>query len=86
MALGVDSTGLRLCGAGEWSAEKRATKRRRSWRKLHLATDSGTGHIIASVLTDKGADCGCQVCPRLDRIGSAVASTTADAAFDRGDV
>ena len=28
----VDSTGLRLCGPGEWLAEKHGTRRRRSWR------------------------------------------------------
>jgi len=30
----VDSTGLKLVGAGEWLAEKHGTKIRRSWRKL----------------------------------------------------
>ena len=30
----VDSTGLKLCGAGEWLIEKHGTKTRRSWRKL----------------------------------------------------
>src|SRR5580693_9822313 len=30
----VDSTGLKLCGAGEWLLEKHGTKTRRSWRKL----------------------------------------------------
>ena len=30
----MDSTGLRLCGAGEWLLEKHGTKVRRSWRKL----------------------------------------------------
>jgi hypothetical protein len=32
----VDSTGLKLCGAGEWLVEKHGTKKRRAWRKLHL--------------------------------------------------
>src|SRR4051794_17493987 len=32
----VDSTGLKLCGPGEWLVEKHGTKTRRSWRKLHL--------------------------------------------------
>ena len=27
----VDSTGLRLCGPGEWLIEKHGTRRRRSW-------------------------------------------------------
>jgi hypothetical protein len=28
----VNSTGLRLCGAGEWLTEKHGTKRRRAWK------------------------------------------------------
>jgi hypothetical protein len=28
----VDSTGLQLCGAGEWLTEKHGTKRRRAWK------------------------------------------------------
>jgi len=47
----VDSTGLKLCGAGEWLLEKRGTKTRRSWRKLHIGMDAGTGEIIAPELT-----------------------------------
>jgi len=36
MHLLVDSTGLKLCGKGEWLGEKHGTKTRRSWRTLHL--------------------------------------------------
>src|ERR1700744_4143443 len=35
MHLLVDSTGLKLSGAGEWLVEKHGTSQRRSWRKLH---------------------------------------------------
>jgi hypothetical protein len=82
----VDSTGLKLCGPGEWLVEKHGTKRRRSWRKLHLATDADTGHLVASVLTDKDADDGSQTSQLLDRIDGPVASFIGDGAFDRGDV
>jgi hypothetical protein len=82
----VDSTGLKLCGAGEWLIEKHGTKRRRAWRVLHLATDADTGRIIASVLTDKDADDGSQVGSLLERIDGAVASLTGDGAYDRDDV
>ncbi len=82
----VDSTGLRLCGPGEWLAERHGAKRRRSWRKLHLATDADTGRIVASALTDKDADDGSQVGPLLDRTDGPIASFTADGAFDRDDV
>jgi hypothetical protein len=33
----VDSTGVKLGGAGEWLVEKHGTSRRRSWRKLHVS-------------------------------------------------
>ena len=54
MHLLVDSTGLQLCGAGEWSAEKHGTRTRRSWRKLHIGTDADTGRIVAAALTGCG--------------------------------
>ena len=82
----VDSTGLRLCGPGEWLEEKHGTKRRRTWKKLHLATNADTGRIAASALTDKDADDGSQVGPLLDRVDGSVASFTGDGAFDRDDV
>jgi hypothetical protein len=34
-----------------WLVEKHGTKRRRSWRKLHIGIDAETGQILASELT-----------------------------------
>ena len=82
----VDGTGLRLCGPGEWLVEKHGTRRRRSWRKLHLATDADTGRIVAGVLTEHDADDGSQVGPLLEQVDGPVASFTGDGAYDRGDV
>jgi Transposase DDE domain len=79
----VDSTGLKLCGAGEWLAEKHGTSKRRSWRKLHIGMDAGTGQIVAAVLTDKDADDGSQVGPLLDQVAAPVVSFTADGAYDQ---
>src|SRR3954454_12835070 len=42
----VDSTGVKLCGAGKWLAEKHGTSTRRSWKKLHIGMDAGTGRIV----------------------------------------
>jgi len=56
----VDSTGLELFGQGEWNAEKHG-RRRRSWRKLHLAVDAGTGEIAAHMLTEGHTDDAAQV-------------------------
>jgi hypothetical protein len=82
----VDSTGLRLCGRGEWLEEKHGSKRRRAWKVLHLATDADTGHIVASVLTDRDADDGSQVGPLLDQVEGSVAAFIGDGAYDRDDV
>src|SRR5438874_4317713 len=51
----VDSTGLKLCGAGEWLVEKHGTSRRRSWRKLHIGVDADTGRVVAAALTTNDA-------------------------------
>jgi hypothetical protein len=83
MHLLVDSTGLKLCGAGEWLIEKHGTRKRRSWRKLHLGMDANTGQIVAAVLTDKDADDGAQVGPLLDQVTAPVVSFTADGAYDQ---
>jgi len=64
----VDSAGLKLCGAGEWLNEKHGTKVRRSWRKLHLGLDAGTGRIVASLLTTRDVDDGSQVGALLDQV------------------
>ena len=86
MHLLVDSTGLRLCGPGEWLVEKHGTKTRRSWRKLHLGVDADTGRIAAVELTGHETDDGSRVGPLLDQVTSPVASFTADGAYDREDV
>jgi hypothetical protein len=47
----VDSTGLKLGGAGEWLVEKHGTSRRRSWRKLHIGVDADSDEIVAVEVT-----------------------------------
>jgi hypothetical protein len=82
----VDSTGLKLCGAGEWLVEQHGAKTRRSWRKLHIGVDAGTGRIVAAELTTNDVDDGSQVGPLLDQVAGPVASFTGDGAYDRDDV
>src|SRR3954447_23005351 len=82
----VDSTGLKLCGAGEWLVEKHGTKTRRSWRKMHIGVDADTGQIVAWQLTTHDVDDGSQVGPLLDQVTGAVASVTGDGAYDQDGV
>ena len=82
----VDSTGLRLCGPGEWLVEKHGTRRRRSWRKLHIGVDAETGEIRASELTTSNVDDGSQVEPLLDQITAPLASLIGDGAYDQAGI
>ncbi len=79
----VDSTGLRLCVAGEWLLEKHGTKVRRSWRKLHIGLDAGSGQIATASLMAKQVNDGAEVGSLLDQITSVVASFTGDGGYDQ---
>ena len=78
----IDSTGLKVYGAGEWHREKHGGRDRRTWRKLHLAVDPDSGAILACELTDKDEGDPTQVEPLLDQVTGDIASVTADGAYD----
>jgi Transposase DDE domain len=73
----VDSTGLKLRGAGEWLFEKHGATQRRAWRRLHIGMDGASGEIVAFDLTDKDVDDASHV-PR------AIGSTDAGSRFFHG--
>jgi IS5 family transposase len=79
----VDSTGLKLRGAGECLFEKHGTAKRRAWRKLHIGIDAASGEIVAFDLTDKDVDDASHVPTLLDQLTQAPASFMADGAYDR---
>ena len=79
----VDSTGLKLGGAGEWLVEKHGTSRRRSWRKLHIGLDRESGEIVAIELTKKESDDAARTAALLDQLTSPLVSFTADGAYDQ---
>jgi IS5 family transposase len=82
----VDSTGLKLGGAGEWLLEKHGTSRRRSWRKLHIGVDAASGEIVAVAVTRKDIDDAAMADALLDQIADPIASFTADGAYDQDQV
>jgi len=83
MHLLVDSTGLKLCGKGEWLLEKHGTATRRSLRALHLGIDPGTSRIVTATLTSKDVDDASRAGPLLDQVAGAVASFAGDGAYDQ---
>ena len=78
----IDSTGLKVYGAGEWHREKHGGRGRRTWRKLHLAIHRDNGEILASELTSNEVGDSTMVDPLLDQILCEIASVLADGAYD----
>jgi hypothetical protein len=82
----VDSTGLRLGGAGECLVEKHGASRCRSWRELHIGVDAAGGEIVAVAVTRKGIDDAAMADALLDEIADPIASFTADSGYDQDQV
>jgi len=47
----VDSTGLKIFGAGEWKVRQHWVGKRRTWRKTDLAVDETRKDIIGIEVT-----------------------------------
>jgi Transposase DDE domain len=73
----IDSTGLRI-----HVGHMQKPPRNRAWRKLHLAVDADTGEIVASDLTARRTHDCTQVPALLEQIPDAIASLSADGAYD----
>jgi hypothetical protein len=82
----MDSTGLKLCGTGEWLIEEHGIKTRRSWRKLHIGMDAERGEIVAVELRTNDVDDPSQVGPLLGQVTEPVASFTGDGTYDQDGV
>jgi Transposase DDE domain len=82
----VDSTGLKLGGAGEWLIEKHGTSCCRCWRKLHIGVDAASGEIVAVAMIRKDIDDAAMVGALLDQIADPIGSFTAEGAYDQDQV
>jgi len=79
----VDSTGLKVFGAGEWSTRKHGKRKlRRGWRKLHIGVD-GSDFIVAGELTKSDIDDASMVPKLLESIDVKLRRFTGDGAYDQ---
>ena len=82
----VDSTGLKILGAGEWNVHKyKASRKRRDWRKLHIGVDD-EGFIVAAELTASTEGDASTLPDLLEQIKAPIRRFTADGAYDHRSV
>jgi IS5 family transposase len=79
----VDSTGVKVCGEGEWKVRQHGYTYRRTWRKLHLGVDEASGLIVAAVVTTNNYSDG-QVLPDLlAQVEEPLEQVSGDGAYDK---
>ena len=81
----VDSTGLKICGEGEWHSKKHGAKLRRKWKKLHIGVDDG-GWIHTSSLTDGHTQDPTVVAQLLEAVDRPLERFIADGMYDNATV
>ena len=78
----VDSTGVKVYGAGDWHAGKYRRSRRRTWRKLHLGVDETTKEIIAVEVTTSRVHDSKRLPTLLSQVTENIAQVSADRGYD----
>jgi hypothetical protein len=78
----VDSTGLKICGQGEWHSKKHEERRRKRWKKLHLGVDEN-GRILASKVTNGHEQDPSQVPSLLAQVNWAIDRFVGDGIYDQ---
>ena len=80
----IDTTGLKVYGAGEWYVRKygMGRGRRRIWRKLHLGVDETTKEIVVVDLTTSNLHDGRHLPELLEHTPGEIDQVSADKAYD----
>jgi len=79
----IDSTGLKVYGAGEWHMHKHGLRKRRRYRKLHLFIDAETCEILEVELTDDMTHDGTMLPIFMERNEERIDVLYADGAYDQ---
>jgi hypothetical protein len=56
LIVGINPTGLKVYGEGEWKVRKHGWSKRRTWRKLHVCMDLDTQEILCVRFTRNDED------------------------------
>lgn len=82
----VDATGLKVYGEGEWKVRQHGYTKRRTWRKLHLGVDEGSGEVVATVLSTNNVGDSEVLADLLDQIDEPIEQLSADGSYDTWEI
>jgi hypothetical protein len=85
ISLIVDSSGLKVCGQGEWLPQKHGEKQGKRWKKLHLGVDD-QGQIIAATVTESHEQDPSQVPELLSQVDHVIDRFIGDGIYDQAPV
>jgi Transposase DDE domain len=81
ISLIVDSSGLKVCGQGEWHSQKHGEKTPKRWKKLHIGVDA-QGRIVASTVTESQEQDPSQVPTLWSQVDCVIDRFVGDGIFD----
>ncbi|HIF92570.1 MAG TPA: hypothetical protein EYQ60_05510, partial [Myxococcales bacterium] len=81
----IDSTGLSVCGEGQWAAAKQGKRGFQGWKKLHLGVDAN-GIIVAETLTGPNVDDAKTGVRMINNARHRVKAVIGDAAYDSREI
>jgi IS5 family transposase len=79
----VDSTGVKVCGEGEWKVRQHGYTYRRTWRKVHLGIDEASGEIVAAVVSTNNYHDSQLLPDLLAQVDEELKQVSGDGAYDR---
>lgn len=78
----VDSTGLKVFGAGEWTRRWHKVFKERVWRKVHMAINEANNDILSVVMTKSEFHDSEIFSEVMDKVDPNISQVTADGAYD----
>lgn len=79
----IDSTGFKIYGEGEWKVRQHGYSKRRTWVKLHVATDPKTKEIVSEITTANKITDSKVVQEMIDKVDRSINVIAADGAYDK---
>jgi len=79
----VDSTGMKICGEGEWKVRQHGSTYRRTWRKVHVGVDEASGEVVAALVTTNDYHDSELLPDLLAQVEEEIAQVSGDGGYDR---